>query len=228
MLIIFILNLFIHNANAQEFDLNNISTSSQDYYAGYPSYQYPSYNSTYPTYYPDTYRNPAPVGIFQPSPTYQISVPPSQIRINNFVYDASLSGFRRLIEENHRDSSPDVYKKISERIDQLERNQSIANWVHLSGLVLGISYIAFGPLPAKRSWCGFQSRFDTDCLIYEDNHREIDDARFNNAMIGFSIWLAGLCYAIYKQPGRSDFLNLINEHNKLVPNTPIQMNLGIG
>lgn len=187
-------------------------------YPGYQQYPYLPYSST--PYSPPVPSAPQPIHINQPV------LAPAQIRFNNLIYNSSVSGFRTLIEENHRNSRPDVYKKMDAHLTELERDQSIANWVGLGGLIFAIGYMTLAPVPAKRSWCASYSTFDGQCIYDNNNEREISDARYKNIMIGFAIWGISFIYSTYKDPGRREIMDLINKHNRLVPDQPIQMNLG--
>jgi hypothetical protein len=200
--------LLAHNFHNNQYQPYPYGTYQSNPYGGYQSSPYKA----------PQYQTQQPVTVNQ---TFNV---PSNVQYGNQFYGSSLDGLRDLIDENHRTAHPEEYKKLNSHLSSLERQHSKANWIHGLSLAFALGYIIWGPVPKERTWCG--SYYNGTCSYNVDNHAEISDARSKNTYIGLGVWLIGLSVSVGIEPGRREIMKFINEHNRLLPNEPIKMNLG--
>ena len=147
-------------------------------------------------------------------PTYNnyTVVLPSQIKVGNQIFDATAGGFDDYYETLVTDD-PKLAKQLRPDFHSLIVKR---NWGYVAlgtGLVAGLTLMigSYSFLATKTTIDGLTT------------------TRLNLPAAGAGAALVCLGWAAYAfiSPGRTDFLKVINKHNKLNLKTPMELNLGL-
>lgn len=161
-----------------------------------------------------------------PAPVYNYNITPSNVQFGTQYYDLNLYGLRNLINENYSENQIKEYEQLNKSLSKLERSSSLAKWSFGLISLLGIAYAAYAPIPQKKSWCEYYLK-DGSCLVTYDNESDINTAKSNNLYAGLGFVLIGLGVGIALEPKRTDFIDFVNQHNRLFPQNPIKINIGL-
>lgn len=144
--------------------------------------------------------NSTPVYVAPPAPP----PPPSHISVGSQHYDGSISGMRSYLN-SIQSSEPDVYRALDPKLQSLESNHTIGSLLLYGGTTIG-GLIAIVPLLA---------------------HKPGDELSLTPLYVGLGVMLVSGTAGIIIRPGRSDFLQFINDHNRINPSSPMELRLGM-
>lgn len=176
---------------------------------------------------PEAVSTPAKLAFMAPPPTsHATHQVPAHLEVGNQVFDGSLSGFRTYLDTT-RATNPQLFSQLDPQVRKLESQAAAARGVAVAGMVVGLVSGVYAV--AGQKTCNepqlTDPHFAADSQAWgacnSDNGSHI--ATFMLLGIGsFALGWIGW-YAL--SPGRSDVLNLVNEHNR-ISHEPIRLQLG--
>lgn len=146
-------------------------------------------------------------------------VPPSHIAAGDQYYEADLDGLRAYLE-SIAVQQPSVYAAMDPKLASLESRSTWGTISLAGGVAIGAAALVLAV--ATTEDCNQDVLSDEWEQCNEDNKAR-STAIFGAGMLGLG---AGLAAWLVLKPGRSDLLEVINEHNRLGPQQPLRLNLG--
>lgn len=161
------------------------------------------------------------------------AVPPSSLTVGDQYYTADWDGFRKYLD-TLRASEPRVYAALSPKLGEIEDQRTLGNIVIWSGIGIGTGLAIWGfskmATGLDQSECdklpiGSTERDHCDDQKMEEWEGETDEGL---AFVGAGLGVAtlGIVGGILLKPGRSELLDLVNEHNRTRPGQPMRLQLG--
>lgn len=198
------------------------SVTAQVYDPYSPSANYVPYNNPIPPAYVPS--DPIPRAIpsitFTPlladthrvPPTLAAPVVPTQLKVNDQYFDATLDGFRKYME-TLKESNTEAYERILPDFESLEKQERLAT---VSGYTLsGLGSLLM--LGATSFWQ--DEKLERDGSV----SKTLNVKAFN---LGLTMLTAGGIAKWCLSPDREDYLDFINKHNRQKNVFPIEMRLG--
>jgi hypothetical protein len=182
------------------------------------------------TVLPGTTPPPAPVGggpIFVPGAVAYGGVNlPSHISAGNQVFETSVAGLRSYLE-GIKPTDPQLYVQLAPDLEGLEARATGARVLLLTGLGVGVvsTVYAFAGQSSCQGPSVTDPTFAADSAAWgacnDDNLRKM--ATFT--LLGLGAVLVGAVGWYALTPGRSDYFDFVNKHNRLSPQ-PLQFQIG--
>jgi hypothetical protein len=154
--------------------------------------------------------------------------PPNHLAIGDQYYDASVEGLRNYVE-SIRIAHPELYVQLDPNVSELELRRNAAIGVLVTGIVAGgvsIVYAFVGRDTCNEPQVG-DPAFSEKVRKWGDCNEANMDRSATFTLLGMGSIAAGMIGAFIVAPGRSDLMQVINEHNRLSPE-PMRWQVGFG
>lgn len=142
------------------------------------------------------------------------------------MFDGSLSGFRTYLDTT-RATNPQLFSQLDPKVRDLESQATAGRAVAVAGLVVGLVSGAYAV--AGQKTCNEPQNTDPNIAA---NLQTWGDCNGDNGthiatflLLGLGSILVGEIGWYALTPGRSDVLDLVNEHNR-ISHEPIRLQLG--
>ena len=176
---------------------------------------------------PEATSTPATLAFMTPPPasrpTYQV---PAHLAVGNQVFDGSLSGFRTYLDTT-RATNPQLFSQLDPQVRDLESQATAARTVAVAGLVVGLVSGVYAV--AGRKTCNEPQITDpniaADLQAWGDCNSDNGTHIATFMLLGLGSIALGEIGWFALSPGRSDVLNLVNEHNR-ISHDPIRLQIG--
>jgi len=156
--------------------------------------------------------------------------PPSSLVVGEQYYEADWDGFRTYLE-TLRMTEPTVYTELDLKLSAIEDQRRVGNIVVWSGVGVGAVLAIWG---VTKMASGLD---DSECQtlpILSPERERCDDQKMNEMNerhdqglillgAGLGVGAAGVLIGGALKPGRSDLLDLINDHNRARPGQPMRL-----
>lgn len=158
--------------------------------------------------------------------TYAQTEPPSHFKVHDQYFDATVGGLRDYLE-SIRSSEPALYDRLDPKVSELESRQATG----IAALAIGAGVGAVSILYAfvGRKDCAMPSisdpNFDSKSNAWSQCNDDNAHTTITFISVGLGATLVGAIGWLILSPGRSDFLEFVNEHNRLSPE-PLHWELG--
>jgi hypothetical protein len=143
--------------------------------------------------------------------------PPQHLEVGGQYYDGSVGGLRDYLDAV-RGSQPDVYSQLDGDVSSLEVRRALGWTIVVGGLLIGTA-IALGAMALAPESC------ETSSFSGVERCSTDFGAVVPYMGIGFGIMALSPLIGWILMPGRSDLLDVINEHNRISP-TPMRLQIG--
>jgi hypothetical protein len=151
---------------------------------------------------------------------------PNHLAIGDQYYEASVAGLRNYLD-SIRTVRPDLYAQLDPKVSELESRQTAAIGVLVAGVVAGGASIVYAF--AGRDTCNDPQLGDPAFNEKVRQWGDCNDANMSKTatfiVIGLGTMAAGLVGAAIVAPGRSDLMQILNEHNRSSPE-PMRWEVG--
>jgi hypothetical protein len=137
---------------------------------------------------------------------------PHSFTVSGQYYDASLSGVREFVD-TYRTTDPQLYAQLDAKASDLEAMRTRGWIVGVTAAAVGVATLVGGFMLYKPPPAGSTQTPDFTPLYV--------GAGVGIPLILFSYWI-GNAFA----PGRTDYMDFVNYHNRLNPNRPLTWQLG--
>lgn len=149
-------------------------------------------------------------------------VMPSQLNAGDQLYEGNLQGFRRY-PTDIRESDRELFLSIDPELRKLETQSRTALTVGLLGAGAGLVMVGAGIYGSSVAM-GKADVFDE--VAWEQSRVD-----FQNSILlfggGVLVTIASGAVGILFQPSRDQLLDLINRHNRIRPEQPLRLQLGL-
>lgn len=129
---------------------------------------------------------------------------------NSQYYEFNAKGLRNYLE-SIRTNSPDLYNALNSDLMTLENREKKSKLIGYSLQGAGMVLFASGFMMARNSEPGASSTDSANTLT----------------MVGFSLATAGFGAHYFLRPKESDYYEIINKHNRLNEEEPLEIRAGI-
>jgi hypothetical protein len=169
---------------------------------------------------------PTPPDPFPPVVADPVPVRPTHLDIGHQTFDASLTGLRAYLETTKL-TNPPLYAQLAPDLERLESRATLARAVLIAGLGLGtVSFIY--ALVGRRD-CTQPSindpAFSVDTAAWDACNRNNLRTSATFGLLGVGSMFAGSVAWFALTPGRADFFDFVNKHNRLSPE-PLNFRVG--
>jgi hypothetical protein len=169
----------------------------------------------------------APAATFVTAPlVYGGSTLSDHIVVGNQLFETSVAGLRSYLD-SIQSSEPQLYVQLNPDLHRLEARQTGARVVFLAGLGVGAASAAYAFLGQKDCHAPLVTdpAFAADSAAWgacnDDNTRKATTF----TLLGLGALVAGAAGWLALTPGRSDYFDFVNKHNRLSPQ-PLQFQIG--
>jgi len=151
---------------------------------------------------------------------------PEHLEVGDQVFNGSVSGFRRFLDSK-RATDPQLFAQMDPHVKSLESQAAVGRQVAIAGMVLGtasLAYAAFGQKTCSEPQLtdpNFNAKMEAWGNCTSDNINTLAIFSF----LGLGVMSLGGLTGWALSPGRSDLLNLVNEHNR-ISQEPMRLQLG--
>ena len=158
-------------------------------------------------------------------PPHTVTVP-SSVSIRGQYFDATVGGLRGYLE-TIRLNDPELYARLAPRLSKLESRRATAVAVLVAGVGVGLfsTVYAFAGTKSCSSPSLNDPSFSADMDAWGRCNSDNMQTMATFTAIGLGAALVGLVASAVISPGRSDVLEIVNEHNRL-SREPLRWQLG--
>jgi hypothetical protein len=165
-----------------------------------------------------------------PQPPMMPATPaaPNSLAVSGQYYDASVSGVRSLVE-SYRYEDPALYRKLDEKAGELEAMRT-RSWV------IGLGSVAVGAGAIITGFALYKPPPPDPPQMYAPDGTPLPSAPTPKAdvtpilvgtLVGVPLILFSYFIGSAFGPGRTDYMDFVNYHNKVNPEHPLTWQVGL-
>lgn len=138
-----------------------------------------------------------------PPPVYAA---PTSVCAGDQYYDLSVDGLEKYMDAL-KASNAEAYGKLVPEFAKLQDDKELANWLMIGTLTAGTALTVVG--------------------VASVGSKDSDNRSYAAMISGLALLSATPFIPVWFGPGREDYMDFINQHNRLVPQQPLKMNIGL-